>query len=385
MLNVFKPDMGEEEIRAVAEVIRSGWIGLGPKTAEFERQFAEYIGVAHAVALNSCTAALDLSLKLLEIKNADEVLVPTMTFVSTAHTVAYNLAYPIFVDVDKQTKNLDLSDVERKLSRRTKAIIPVHYAGRPVDLDALKGIARGVPIIEDAAHACGARYKGKRVGSFGNIACYSFHAVKNLAMGDGGALTTDNNEFNERAKRLRWLGIDKGTWDRTAVDQSYWWEYYVNEIGLKCHLNDIAAAIGLVQLAKLDKMNERRRQIKNIYNEGLRDLEQVTLPPDDDGDYQSSWHIYSICSDHRDELSVFLQTNGISTGVHYKPIHLYKCYGNITHLPTAEWLFSRLLTLPMYPGLSDADAWRVVECIRDFHKNYGTRLDERNSRVRGED
>ncbi|OFW08464.1 MAG: hypothetical protein A3G20_06485 [Acidobacteria bacterium RIFCSPLOWO2_12_FULL_59_11] len=377
--------MGEEEIRAVAEVIRSGWIGLGPKTAEFERQFAEYIGVAHAVALNSCTAALDLSLKLLEIKNADEVLVPTMTFVSTAHTVAYNLAYPIFVDVDKQTKNLDLSDVERKLSRRTKAIIPVHYAGRPVDLDALKGIARGVPIIEDAAHACGARYKGKRVGSFGNIACYSFHAVKNLAMGDGGALTTDNNEFNERAKRLRWLGIDKGTWDRTAVDQSYWWEYYVNEIGLKCHLNDIAAAIGLVQLAKLDKMNERRRQIKNIYNEGLRDLEQVTLPPDDDGDYQSSWHIYSICSDHRDELSVFLQTNGISTGVHYKPIHLYKCYGNITHLPTAEWLFSRLLTLPMYPGLSDADAWRVVECIRDFHKNYGTRLDERNSRVRGED
>ena len=198
-------------------------------------------------------------------------------------------------------------------------------------------------------------------------------------------MTTDNNEFNERAKRLRWLGIDKGTWDRTAVDQSYWWEYYVNEIGLKCHLNDIAAAIGLVQLAKLDKMNERRRQIKNIYNEGLRDLEQVTLPPDDDGDYQSSWHIYSICSDHRDELSVFLQTNGISTGVHYKPIHLYKCYGNITHLPTAEWLFSRLLTLPMYPGLSDADAWRVVECIRDFHKNYGTRLDERNSRVRGED
>ena len=384
-MNVFKPDMGEEEIRAVAEVIRSGWIGLGPKTAEFERKFADYLGVAHTVALNSCTAALDLALKLLEIKNGDEVIVPTMTFVSTAHTVAYNLAYPIFVDVDKQTKNLDLSDVVRKLSRRTKAIIPVHFAGRPVDLDALKGIAPGVPIIEDAAHACGARYKGKRVGSFGNIACYSFHAVKNLAMGDGGALTTDNNEFNERAKRLRWLGIDKGTWDRTAVDQSYWWEYYVNEIGLKCHLNDIAAAIGLVQLAKLDKMNERRRQIKNIYNEGLRDLEQVTLPPDDDGDYQSSWHIYSICSDHRDELSVFLQTNGISTGVHYKPIHLYKCYGNITHLPTAEWLFSRLLTLPMYPGLSDADAWRVVECIRDFHKNYGTRLDERNSRVRGED
>ncbi len=368
MLNVFKPDMGEEEIQAVAEVIRSGWIGLGPKTAEFEKAFAAFIGVSHAVALNSCTAALDLALKLLEIKNGDEVIVPTLTFVSTAHAVAYNLAYPIFADVDKHTRNIDLADVQKKITGRTKAIIAVHYAGRSVDLDALKQIAGDIPVIEDAAHACGALYKGRRVGSLGNLACFSFHAVKNLAMGDGGALTTNGKQFNDRAKRLRWLGIDKGTWDRTSLDQSYWWEYYVDEIGLKCHLNDIASAIGLVQLRKLDKMNARRRAIKDLYNEGLKDLEQVTLPPDDDANHQSAWHIYSICCDQRDKLSVFLQENGISTGVHYKPIHLYKCYGNITSLPNAEWLFERILTLPMYPLLSDQDACRVVECIRKFYK-----------------
>lgn len=370
MLNVFKPDMGDEEIQAVAEVIRSGWIGLGPKTAEFEKKFAAYVGAGYAIGLNSCTAALDMALRLLEIRNGDEVIIPTMTFVSTAHAAAYNLAYPIFADVDKYTRNIDLADVEKKITRRTRAIIPVHYGGRPVELDPLKEVARGIPIIEDAAHACGAFYKGRPVGSHGNMACYSFHAVKNLAMGDGGAVTTDNKEFNDRAKCLRWLGIDKGTWDRTALDQSYWWEYYVHEIGLKCHLNDIAAAIGLVQLKKLDKMNDRRRQIKDMYNEGLKDLAQVTLPPDDDAEHKSSWHIYAICSERRNELSVHLQQNGISTGVHYKPIHLYRCYGNIPQLPAAEWLFDRILSLPMYPGLTDLDVSRVIECIRDFYKKH---------------
>ncbi len=370
MINVFKPAMGDEEIQAIAEVIRSGWIGLGPKTAEFEREFAAFAGVPHAVALNSCTAALDLALKLLGIKNGDEVIVPTMTFVSTAHAVAYNRAHPIFADVDMHTRNIDLKDVERKITARTKAIVAVHYAGRPVELDALKELAGCIPIIEDAAHACGALFKGRPIRSRGNIACFSFHAVKNLAMGDGGALTTNNKEWSERAKRLRWLGIDKGTWDRTAVDQSYWWEYYVDEIGLKCHLNDIAAAIGLVQLKKLEKMNERRRLIKNLYNRGLKELERVTLPADDDEDHQSSWHIYSICCDLRDKLSVFLQDRGISTGVHYKPIHLYKCYGNSTHLPTAERLFERILTLPMYPTLPDEDVYCIIDCIKDFYKKF---------------
>lgn len=367
MIQVFKPDMGKEEISAVAEVLSSGWIGLGPKTAEFERAFAEYIGTRHAVGVNSCTAALDLALKLLDVRNNDEVIVPTMTFVSTAHVVAYNLATPIFADVAEDTLNLDLQDVAGKITARTRAIIPVHYGGRPVDMDALKEIARDIPIIEDAAHACGSEYKGAKCGTLGSIGCFSFHAVKNLSMGDGGALTMNDESWMERAKRLRWLGIDKGTWDRTKLDQSYWWEYLVDEIGLKCHMNDIAAAIGLVQLRKLDRMNTRRVEIARLYSEGLKDIDGIEVPLPDSADYKSSWHIYCIRCEDRDRLSLWLQERGIATGVHYKPIHLYSCYGNRPMLSTAERLFPRILSLPMYSGLGDTEVQHVIDSIRAYY------------------
>ena len=366
MIQVFKPSMGEEEIAAVAEVLKSGWIGLGPKTAEFEKRFAQYIGVQYAVGVNSATAALDLALKLLHINHGDEVIVPTMTFVSTAHVVAYNLAMPIFADVDPKTLGIDLDDVEKKITPRTKAIIPVHYGGRPVDMEKLKDIAGDIPIIEDAAHACGGLYKSKKCGSLGDIGCFSFHAVKNLAMGDGGALTLNNKEMAERAKRLRWLGIDKGTWDRSEIDKSYWWEYFVDEIGLKCHMNDIMAAIGLVQLEKLEEMNARRREIASMYTESFKDLDWIEMPPADESDYISSWHIYCIKVKQRDELSVYLQENEIATGVHYKPIHLYKCYGNKPVLPVAERLFQQLLSLPMYPGMTNNDVEKVTDTVRAF-------------------
>ncbi|HEY3316807.1 MAG TPA: DegT/DnrJ/EryC1/StrS family aminotransferase [Coriobacteriia bacterium] len=368
MIQVFKPDMGDEEIAAVAEVLRSGWLGLGPKTAEFEKAFAAYVGSAHAVGVNSCTAALDLALRLLHVSQHDEVIVPTMTFVSTAHVVAYNLATPIFVDVDEDTLNLSLDDVAELITPRTKAIIAVHYGGRPVEMEALRRIAGDVPIIEDAAHACGSTYKGTPCGSLGTIGCFSFQAVKNLAMGDGGALTVDDKEMADRAKRLRWLGIDKGTWDRTEGDKSYWWEYAVDEIGLKCHMNDILAAIGLVQLRRLDEMNARRTQIALRYSEGLADLEQVKTPPPDTDDSRSSWHIYCLRCEDRDELSLHLQAQGIATGVHYKPIHLYRCYGNRPCIPTAEGLFKRILTLPMYPGLTDDEVDSVIDSIRAFYR-----------------
>jgi len=363
MIQVFKPYMCQEEIDAVAEVIRSGWIGLGPKTAEFEKRFAEFCNVKYAVGLNSGTAALDLAMKLLEIGYGDEVIVPTMTFVSTAHVVKYNHAKPIFADIDPITLNIDIEDVRRKITPRTKAIIAVHYSGRPVDMDKLKEF--GIPIIEDCAHATGATYKGKPAGSLGVMGCFSFHAVKNLAMGDGGALVTNNQEWHERAKRLRWLGIDKGTWDRTEIDKSYWWQYQVDEIGLKCHMNDIMAAIGLVQLDRLAFANRQRRHIVKIYRERLEGF--VGLPPDDDEVYKSAWHLFCVKCECRDELSVFLQKRGIATGVHYTPIHTYRCYGNRTYLPNAEDIQYRILTLPLYPSMTNIEAYYITDVIREFY------------------
>lgn len=370
MIQVFKPYYDEEEIKAVREVILSGWVGLGPKTAEFEEKFARFCGVKYCVGLNSGTAALDMALKLLGINHGDEVIVPTMTFVSTAHCVAYNLATPIFADIDAETLNIDIEDVARKITHRTKVVIAVHYGGRPVDMDKLEDAVGDIAIIEDCAHATGAKYKGRPVGGLGEIGCFSFHAVKNLAMGEGGAITLNNKEMAERARRLRWLGIDKGTWDRTALSKEYWWEYSVDEIGLKSHLNDLHAAIGLVQLEKLEKANRRRREIVDMYREGLKDVSEVEMPQGDGGDFVSSWHLCEIKTKRRDDLSVYLRENGINTGVHYKPIHLYKCYGNRPVLPVAERLFPKILTLPLYPSLTNKEVDKIIATLKKFYSNH---------------
>ncbi len=367
MIEVFKPYYDGEEVQAVEEVIRSGWVGLGPKTAEFEGEFAKFCQVKYCVGMNSCTAALDMALKILGINHGDEVIVPTMTFVSTAHCVVYNLATPIFADIDEKTLNVDIDDIAHKIGPRTKVIIPVHYGGRPVDMDQLKEVAGNIPIIEDCAHATGARYKNRPVGGLGNIGCFSFHAVKNLAMGEGGAITLNDEEMFLRAKKNRWLGIDKGTWDRTSIDRSYWWEYEVDEIGLKSHLDDIHAAIGLVQLRKLENANQRRRQVIDMYRDGLSGVEQIRMPPEDGGELVSSWHLCEIKAENRDDLSVYLRDNGINTGVHYKPIHLYRCYGNRPTLPVAEKVFPEILTLPLYPGLTDDEVMFIIEALRKFY------------------
>ena len=369
---VFRPYITQDEINAVAEVLQSRWIGLGPKCTEFEKMFAEYTGSNFCVTINSCTAALDMALRLCDIHQHDKVLVPTMTFVSTAHAVCYNNATPVFVDCDDQLQ-MDFEDIKNKYDKYTKAIIVVHYGGRinpNIERIAEFCKEKHIWLIEDCAHAAGSFKNNKHAGTFGNIGCFSFHAVKNLAMGDGGAIITNDSNWHTRAKKLRWLGIDKGTWDRTAGNKEYWWEYQVDEIGYKNHLNDILASIGIEQLKKLNDMNKRRCYLQSIYKECLKGIPEITLPyPYCNKEEVCAWHIMWIKAKDRDNLSMFLKEAGINTGVHYKPIHTYKCYGNIPSLPHAENLFKEIISLPMYYELTEEDVEYICSVIKEFYSN----------------
>jgi len=363
---VFRPALGAEEIEAVRAAFESGWIGLGPKTREFEERFAEYIGVPRAVGLNSCSAALHLALKVAGVAGGEVITTP-LTFVATNHAILLNDAKPVFVDVERDTLNIDPHAVERHLRPSTRAVVVVHYAGHPCDLDPILRVAHahGVPVIEDAAHACGAAYKGRRIGSFGDLCCFSFHAIKNLTTGEGGMLTAADPRHVERVRSLRWLGINKDAWERIEEDILPW-GYDVAEVGYKYHMNDIAAAIGLVQLRKLDQTNQRRRAIARQYTAAFADLGWVETPVEKDY-ARSAWHMYVIRVPERDRLYRFLKERGIDTGVHYVPSYRYAPYrGCEADCPTVEEVWPRLLTLPLYTGMTEDEVGRVVEGVRAF-------------------
>ena len=370
MIQVFKPSITQHEIDAVTDVLKSGWLGLGPRTVEFEEKFAAFVGAKHAIATNSATAALHLGLLCCDVGPGDEVLVPTITFVSTAHAVEYCGATPVFCDVHQDTLCIDFDDAMNRATERTKAVMPVHYGGHPCDMREMFNLAAefGLDIIDDAAHACGAKHKGWRIGNQPlPVTCFSFHAVKNLTCGEGGMLVTNVDEIAARARRLRWCGIDKSTWRRSEEGKKYAWYYEIPELGYKYHGNDITSAIGLVQLERLAELNGRRRQIVELYNAAFADLEWLELPVEHPR-MESSWHAYVVRTEYRDRLNMWMREQGVATGVHYVPIHLqpyYKQRGQPV-LPVAEREWLRLLTLPLYPDMTDGDVAQVIDGIRSF-------------------
>lgn len=366
-VQLFRPSYDSREAEAVASVLETGWTGPGPRTAAFEKLFADFCSVYCCVGLSSGTAALEMALQLLGIGTDHEVIVPSVTFVSTAHCVVNTGARPVFADVCGGTHNIDPDAVSQLITERTRAVIAVHLGGYPADMDRLTESARGIPLIEDCAHAAGTLFGGRPAGSIGIAGCFSFHAVKNISMGEGGALVTSREDFFERAHGLKWLGIDRNTWERSNEDGGYRWEYRVREIGTNRQMDDIHAAIGIVQLEKLAGANARRREIAGLYGRGLAGLDAVALPPEEKGDSLSSWHMYRIEAERRDELNAFLSERGIQTGVHYRPLHLYSCYGSQPSLPEAERAFEKTLSLPMYPDLTDEQVQMVIECIREFY------------------
>lgn len=371
LIPVLQPSIGQEEVDAATEVLRSGWLGLGPKTEQFEQQFASFADSRFAIALNSGTAALHLALDVLRIGPGDEVIVPSITFISTVHAVSYVGATPVFADIETDTMNICVEDIERKITSRTKAVIVVHLAGHPCDMDAIHELAKakGIKVVEDAAHACGAEYNGRRIGSISDLTCFSFHAVKNLTTGEGGAVTCNAEWMDRRIREKRWVGISRDTWMRSSNEKVYAWQYYVNEVGFKYHMNDLQASIGLVQLNKLSQLNGRRREIAESYRAELMDLDWIELPQEKPY-AKSSWHLFQIKFNKeslRDRMITHLQEVNIASGVHYYPCHLHPCYIHLQAIvPISSEIWKRILTLPIHPNVTNHDLERIIDRIRAF-------------------
>jgi len=364
-IHLFRPFVSEQAIADVADVLRSGWTGLGPKTDEFEKRFAAYVGANRCVALNSCTSALHLALHVLDLEPGDEVITTPITFVSTNHAILYEGATPVFADVKRGTACIDPASIWQALKRcnNPRAIIAMHYGGQPCDLETIHSMAEqaGVAVIEDCAHAAGASYGGDKVGSLSILNCFSFHSVKNLSIGDGGAVTTSDDELADRMRALRWLGIDKSTYVRTKAGDTESWHYNVSELGYKYHMNDIMAAIGLAQLARLDEDNRYRRKLVDQYRLGLSEVPGVTLlnrMPD----RESADHLCAIRVENRRALVRKMKESGVHPGVHYVRNDLYDMYEE-HDLPNAEMLQEELLSLPLHLMLTEGDVERVISVI----------------------
>lgn len=369
-----RPYISDEEIDAVADSLRKGWITMGEKTVEFEKRFAAYIGGRNAVAVNSCTAALHLALKVIGLREGDEVIVPAMTFAATAETVLYFNARPVFADVDRDTHLIDPADVARRVTKKTKAVIPVHYGGQPADLEELRGAAgKGVWMIEDAAHSLPAWYRGKLIGSGGDITCFSFYATKTLTTGEGGMAVTPNEEWASRMGRLRLHGISNDAWKRYTGAGS--WKYDVMEVGYKYNTTDINSAMGLVQLKKVDEMRNSRERIALQYDRAFAACPGI-LPYRVKEDRVSSWHLYPLRLDidrltvSRDEFIRQMKERGISTSVHFIPMHHFSFYREMglraDDYPGAEWIFQRVVSLPIFPSMTDAEVQYVIDNVIDI-------------------
>ncbi len=370
-----RPAIGQEEIDGVTEVLKSGWITTGPKTGEFEEAFRGYTGAEHACSLTNGTAGMHLTLMAAGIGPGDEVVTPSLTWGSTVNLITLLGAKPVFAEIDRRTLMVTPDSVRKVLSKKTRAIIPVHYAGAPVDLDPIREIAakRKVLLIEDAAHAVGTEYRGERIGKRGT-AVFSFHAIKNLTTGEGGMVASDDEELVEKVRLLKFHGLAKDAWQRYSRRGAP--QVEIVTPGYKYNMTDIQAALGLAQLAKIDKLNRKRGELAALYDEGLVGIAGIGTVRPPEYPHLHSHHLYIVLLDldrltvSRDDFLLKLKKRNIGTGIHFRAVHTQEYYRKIAgfsrgFLPETEWVSDRLFSLPLFPDMESADVQDVVEALKD--------------------
>ena len=368
-LPYFVPTIEDDEVKEVVDTLKSGWLTQGPKTIEFERLIAEYSGAKYAVCVNSCTAALHLSLIGLGIGPGDEVITSPYTFGSTANVIVHTGAKPVFADICKDTYNINPEEIEKAITFRTKAIIPVHFAGQPCDLKRIHDIAhdKGIFVIEDAAHAIGAEFEGTKIGSLSDTTCFSFYATKNITTGEGGAITTNNEELADKLRILRLHGISKDAWKRYSAAGS--WYYEIEACGYKCNMTDLQAALGIHQIKKLDKFVDARRRYAHSYNREFEDISSV-VTPFESPNVKHPYHLYPILIQNFDR-NLFIERmkeENIGTSVHFIPLHLHPYYRDTFgfkkgDFPIAEMVYEHEVSLPLYPKMKEEDVIEVSNIV----------------------
>jgi perosamine synthetase len=377
-IRLFAPYLGEDELNEIRDSFEKSWVGLGEKVIKFENAFSEYLSCKNSIGVNSATAGLHLALNAFGFEKGKKVLVPDITFASTAFAPIYNGLELVFVDVYEDTVTISMEDLQRKFNNECVAVMPVHYGGQPAGMDSITEFAKvnNLKVIEDCAHTIGASYKGKKLGLWGDIGCFSFEEKKAMTTGDGGMICTNDSDIAERIKAPRWLGIDKDTYKRSSgytsqdeLDVKHWY-YDINELGFKYNMNDLSAAIGLVQLKKLDWMNNRRSEIIRKYLDMMKDLIHIKPILPFEPEKYSYW-LFGVRCSKRDALIKSLKTKKIATGVHYVPltqVNYFKQWRS--DCPVSEKIWNEFVTLPLHVMLNNNEIESVVESLYDFEKNY---------------
>lgn len=367
MIPVQRPYLGQEELEAVRQVFDSRWLGMGSATKEFEDKLCEFLGAKHVIAVNTGTSALHMALDAINLQPGAEVILPSLTFVAAVQAVIAVGARPVFCEVCPDTLNMDVQDALRRVTDRTQVIMPVHYGGLACDMDELLtfGRERRIWIVEDAAHAFGSTYKGRKVGTLGDLTCFSFDPIKNITCGEGGAVVTDNDELANRLIPKRILGIENDTWSRYRSERN--WFYEVVTPGYRYHLSNINAAIGLEQLKRMDVFKVRKQAIVRRYDEAFRDIPGLALIKHNLDETFPFFYIVRVLNGRRDAMMKYLKQKGIGTGVHYIPNHIQPLFAEFrVPLPITGQVYEEILTLPLYFEMTDDDQQAVVEATRTF-------------------